>query len=164
MNLIVAVDEKWGIGRDNGLLASVPGDMQYFKEHTMDKVVVMGRKTLESMPKKRGLPKRINYVLTRQENYEAERCIVVNTEEELFEALKQYDPDDVWLIGGATMYNKYYDMCDKLYITKMYADLNADAFITNIDEDDRYEVVSESEMHEDNGIKYRFYVYERKDK
>lgn len=162
MNLIVAVDEKWGIGRDNGLLASVPGDMQYFKEHTMDKVVVMGRKTLESMPKKRGLPKRINYVLTTQQDYEAERCIIVHTEDELFEAIGQYDPDDVFLIGGASMYNRYYKLCDKLYITKMYADLNADAFIVNIDEDENYEIVSESELHEDNGIQYRFYVYERK--
>lgn len=164
MNLIVAVDEKWGIGKDNGLLASVPGDMQYFKEHTMDKVVVMGRRTLESMPKKRGLPKRTNYVLTRNPDFDAERCIIVHTEEELFEALDQYEPDDVWLIGGASMYNKYYDKCDKLYITKLYADLGADAFIVNIDEDDRYEVVSESELYEDNGIEYRFYVYERKDK
>ena len=68
VNLIVAVDENWGIGRNNDLLASVPGDMKYFKEHTIDKVVVMGRKTLESMPKKRGLPQRLNYVLTTQEN------------------------------------------------------------------------------------------------
>lgn len=162
MNMIVAVDEKWGIGKNNDLLASVPGDMQYFKEHTMDKVVVMGRKTLESMPKKRGLPKRINYVLTTNPDFEAERCIIVHTEEELFAEIEKYNPDDVFLIGGANMYNKYYDKCDKLYITKMHADLGADVFIKNIDEDDRYENVSVSEMHEDNGIQYQFNVYERK--
>ena len=161
MNLIVAVDNKWGIGRDNGLLASVPGDMKYFKEHTLDQIVVMGRKTLESMPGKRGLPKRINYVLTRDENYSAERCIVVNSEEDLFRELSQYDPDSVWLIGGAEMYNRYYKLCDKLYITKMDADLNADAFIVNIDEDPEYRVISESEPMTDNGITYRFLVYEK---
>lgn len=162
MNLIVAVDENWGIGRNNDLLASVPGDMKYFKEHTIDKVVVMGRKTLESMPKKRGLPKRLNYVLTTQENFEAERCIVVHSEEELFEEISQYPPEDVWLIGGASMYNRYYKCCDKLYITKMYADLNADTFIVNIDEDPDFELAWESELHEDNGIQYRFCVYKRK--
>lgn len=162
MNMIVAVDHNWGIGRDNGLLASVPGDMAFFKSTTMDKVVVMGRKTLESMPGKRGLPKRINYVLSSNKEFEAERCIVVNTEEELFEALEQYNPDDVFLIGGASLYNKYYELCDKLYITKMQADLNADTFIANIDKDDRFEVSYESELHEDNGIKYRFYTYVRK--
>lgn len=162
MNMIVAVDEKWGIGRDNGLLASISEDMKYFKAHTIDKVVVMGRKTLESLPGKRGLPKRINYVLTTQKGYEAERCIVVNSEEELFNVLERYDGDDVMLIGGASMYNKYYELCDKLYITKLYADLNADAFIVNIDEDERFEVISESELHEENGIEFKFFVYQRK--
>ena len=162
MNMIVAVDSKWGIGRDNGLLASIPTDMKYFKEHTINKVVVMGRKTLESMPGKKGLPKRINYVLTSNPDFEAERCIIVNSEEELFEALGQYDPDEVFLIGGASLYNRFYRKCDKLYITKMDADLNADAFIVNIDEDDDYEVISESEPVTENGVTFRFLVYERR--
>ena len=162
MNMIVAVDSKWGIGRDNGLLASIPTDMKYFKEHTINKVVVMGRKTLESMPGKKGLPKRINYVLTSNPDFEAERCIVVNSEEELFEALGQYDPDEVFLIGGASLYNRFYRKCDKLYITKMDADLNADAFIVNIDEDGDYEVISESEPVTENGVTFRFLVYERR--
>lgn len=162
MNMIVAVDSNWGIGKDNGLLASVPGDMAFFKKTTTGHVVVMGRKTLESMPKKRGLPNRTNYVLTRNSEFEAERCIVVNSEEELFRELEQYPGDEVFLIGGASMYNKYYDRCDKLFITKLFADLGADAFITNIDEDDRYEITEESDLFEDNGIQYRFYTYERK--
>lgn len=162
MNLIVAVDNNWGIGRDNGLLASVPGDMAFFKATTTGHVVVMGRKTLESMPKKRGLPNRTNYVLTRQEGFTAERCIVVNSEEELFEELKQYPEDEVFLIGGGSMYTRYYDRCSRLYVTKLLADLNADTFIPNFDEDERYEVTYESELHEENGIKYRFYTYERK--
>ena len=162
MNLIVAVDRNWGIGKDNKLLASIPGDMKYFKEHTTGKVVVMGRKTLESMPGRKGLPNRTNYVLTRDKSYHAEGAIVVNSEEELFAEIEKYDADDVYLIGGASMYNKYYKMCDKLYITKMDAELNADAFIVNIDEDKDYVVTSESEPQEENGIKYRFLVYERK--
>jgi dihydrofolate reductase len=162
MNLIVAADNKWGIGRDGGLLASIPTDMKYFKDHTTGKVVVMGRKTLESMPGKRGLPKRTNYVLTTNPDYEAERCIVVNSEDELWEELSQYDPDEVFLIGGAALYNKFYRMCDRLYVTKMDADLNADTFIVNFDEDSDYAVVSESEPVSENGITFRFVVYERR--
>ena len=162
MNLIVAADKRWGIGRDGGLLASIPTDMKYFREHTTGKVVVMGRKTLESMPGRRGLPKRTNYVLTTNPDYEAERCIIVNSEDELWEELSQYDPDDVYLIGGAALYNKFYKMCDKLYVTKIEADLDADTFITCFDDDPDYEVVSESEPVTENGITFRFVVYKRK--
>ena len=164
MNLIVAADKKWGIGRDGGLLASIPTDMKYFREHTTGKVVVMGRRTLESMPGGRGLPKRTNYVLTTDPDYEAERCIVVNSEDELWEELSQYDPDDVFLIGGATLYNRFYRMCDRLYVTKMDADLDADTFIVDLDGDPDYEVVSESEPVTENGITFRFVVYGRRHK
>ena len=162
MNLIVAVDSRWGIGRENGLLTSIPGDMQYFKDHTMGKVVVMGRKTLESMPQRRGLKGRTNLVVTSNPNFEAERCIVVHSDEELLSELSKYDSDDVYLIGGASLYNKYYKQCDKLYITKMFADLNADTFIVNIDEDPDFQVVSESDVIIENDISYRFVIYERK--
>lgn len=162
MNLIVAADNKWGIGRDGGLLASIPTDMKYFKDHTTGKVVVMGRKTLESMPRKRGLPNRINYVLTSNPDFEAERCKTINSVDELREELSQYDPDDVFLIGGATLYNKFYKCCDKLYVTKMDADLNADTFITCFDDDPDFEVVSESEPITENGITFRFVVYQRR--
>ena len=161
MNLIVAADNKWGIGRDGGLLASIPTDMKYFKDHTTGKVVVMGRRTLESMPKKRGLPNRINYVLTSNPDFEAERCKTVNSEDELWEELSQYDPDDVFLIGGATLYNRFYRMCNKLFVTKMDADLDADTFIVNFDEDPDFVITSESEPVTENGITFRFVIYER---
>ena len=162
MNLIVAADNKWGIGKDGGLLAHLPTDMKYFREHTEGKAVVMGRKTLESLPDKKGLPKRVNYVLTKNPDFKAERCIAVHTEDELWDAISRYDPENVWLIGGATLYNWFYSMCDRLYVTKMDADLGADTFITNFDEDPDFEIVSESEPVTENGITYRFVVYEKK--
>lgn len=162
MNMIVAADSKWGIGKNNGLLASIPTDMKYFREHTTGKVVVMGRKTLESMPGAKGLPNRTNYVLTANQDYEAEGCIMVHDEYELFDAISQYDPDDVFLIGGASLYNRFYKYCSKLYITKMDADLGADAFIVNVDEDEDFEVISESEPMTENGITFRFVVYSKK--
>ena len=149
MNLIVAADNKWGIGKDGGLLAHLPTDMKYFREHTEGKAVVMGRKTLESLPGKKGLPKRVNYVLTKNPDFKAERCIAVHTEDELWDAISRYDPENVWLIGGATLYNWFYN-------------LGADTFITNFDEDPDFEIVSESEPVTENGITYRFVVYEKK--
>ena len=162
MNMIVAVDKNWGIGKDNHLLADLPTDMKYFREHTKGKVVVMGRKTLESMPGGKGLPNRINYILTANPDYEAENCIMVHGEYELFDAISHHEPDDVYLIGGASLYNRFYKYCNKLYITKIDADLGADAFIVNIDEDPDYEVISESEPVTENGITFRFLVYSKK--
>lgn len=164
MNLIVAVDERWGIGCDNDLLASIPGDMQYFKEKTTDGVVVMGRRTLESLPKQRGLPKRINYVLTSNSGFEAERCIAVHSEEELFKELEQYDPEHVFIIGGESIYRKFYKNCDKCFVTKMHADLHADKFMVNLDEDEAFKETWKSEMHSENGIDYEFTLYEKVEK
>ena len=104
MNMIVAADAKWGIGRDNGLLASLPSDMKYFREHTEGKAVVMGRKTLESLPGRKGLPKRVNYVLTSNPDFKAERCVAVHSEDEHWDSLSMFDTDDIWLIGGASLY------------------------------------------------------------
>ena len=162
MNLIVAADREWGIGRDNGLLASIPTDMKYFREHTKGKVVVMGRKTFESMPGGHGLPNRVNYVLTANPDYEAEGCKIVHSEYELFDAIADYKPDDVYLIGGGSLYNRFYRYCNKLYVTKIDAVLGADTFITNFDEDDDYEVVSVSEPVTENGLTFRFTVYQKK--
>jgi dihydrofolate reductase len=163
MDLIVAADNKWGIGKNGGLLASLPTDMKYFKEHTMGKVVVMGRRTLESLPGGRGLPKRTNYVLTSDPDYRAERCITVNTEDELFEALSRYGSDEVMLIGGATLYNRLYKKCRRLYVTKIDADLGADTFIADYDDDPDFTIVSESDPVTENGLTYRFAVYEAKE-
>lgn len=164
MNLIAAADSKWGIGRDGGLLASIPTDMKYFRDHTMGRVVVMGRGTLESMPGKKGLPGRTNYVLTSDRDFTAERCVTVCSIDELREELSKYDPDDVFLIGGATLYNSLYRECDRLYVTKIDADLDADTFITDFDEDPDFEIESESDPVHENGLTYRFTVYRKKGK
>lgn len=162
MNLIVAADSKWGIGKNGGLLANLPTDMAYFKDHTMGKVVVMGRKTLESLPGAKGLKGRINYVLTSNPKFKAKNCNVIHSDDELWEALSMHNDDDVFLIGGAAIYNSMYKSCDRLYVTKIDADLDADTFITNFDEDSDFEIKSESEPVTENGITYRFRVYKKK--
>ena len=162
MDLIVAADRKWGIGKNGGLLAHIPTDMKYFREHTMGKAVVMGRKTLESMPGGKGLPGRTNYVLTSQRGFSAERCITVGSIDELEEEIGKYGPGEVFVIGGATLYNRLYRECDRLYVTKIDADLGADTFIVNFDEDPSFEVESESGPVNENGLTYRFVVYRKK--
>lgn len=161
MNLILAADENWGIGRDGGLLCHLPGDLKFFKSKTLGKVVVMGRVTLESLPGGKGLPGRTNIVLTSNKDYEAENATVVNSEEEMFELLSKYNPEDVMLIGGAKLYNRYFDRCDKCYITKIYKSFDADRFFVNLDEKDEFTAYPLGDVNEENGIKYQFFKYKR---
>ena len=100
MNLIVAVDKNWGIGKNNKLLVSIPSDMKFFRNETNGKVVVMGRKTLESFPNGMPLKNRTNIVLTRDQNYQVKDTIVVHDIPELLEELKKYPDDQIYVIGG----------------------------------------------------------------
>ena len=104
MNLIAAVDKNWAIGCKNKLLVSIPADMKFFRETTTGKVVVMGRKTLESFPNGQPLKKRVNIVLTHDKNFKAGDAIIVHSMEELREELKKYPSEDIYVIGGSTMH------------------------------------------------------------
>lgn len=162
MNLIVACDEKWGIGKDGKLLCYIPTDLKYFKEKTTGKVVVMGRSTLESLPKSKPLPNRTNIVLTRKKDLEVPGATVVHSIEELYETVNGYVPGDVFILGGASVYNELLMNCDSLYITKIYADFDADCHIKNVDEIPQFKVVWKSEEMEENGIRFQFFEYKRK--
>lgn len=162
MRMILAADEKWGIGKDGDLLCHIPGDLKYFKERTLGKTVVMGRVTLESLPGRKGLPGRRNIVLTKQEDYVAENAETVCSEEELWSALTGVAPEDIFVIGGEKIYKTLLPFCDKIYVTKMYQDFAADRFFVNLDEDVDFEAKELSDIQEENGIKYQFFVYDRK--
>ena len=117
MNLIVAVDKNWAIGKDNKLLVSIPDDMKFFRETTTGKVVVMGRKTLESFPNGKPLKNRVNIVLTRDPNYEVKDAIIVHSKEELDEELKKYNQDDIFVIGGESIYRMMLNDCKRAFVT-----------------------------------------------
>ncbi len=161
MNLIVAVDKNWGIGKDNDLLVSIPEDMKFFKNTTTGHVVVMGRKTLESFPKKKPLPNRTNIVLTRDDNYEVENAIVVHSREELLEAIADYNNDEVFVIGGASIYKQLLSDCSVAYVTHIEEGFEADTFFPNLDESEEWKMVDAGEMKEHKGIQYRFTRYEK---
>ena len=109
MKLIVCVDRNYGIGRDNSLLVRIPEDMKYFRAATLNKVVVMGRKTLESFPNGLPLSNRVNIVLTTNPDYSKKDAIIAHSMDELDEILKDYDDDEVFVIGGESVYRALLD-------------------------------------------------------
>ena len=158
MKAIVAVDKKWGIGKKNDLLFSLPEDMKYFREKTLNKVVVMGSNTLKSFPNGKPLKNRINIVLFPG-GEKRDDCIVVDSLEELSKELKKYNPDDVFIIGGAMFYKTMLPYCSEVLVTKVNADGNAEVFYENLDEKTNWKCVSESAPILTNGYEIRFTVY-----
>jgi len=158
MFLIVAVDKNWGIGKDGGLLCHLPEDLKYFKEKTTGSVIVYGRKTLETFPGGKALPKRVNIVMTRDKDFFKEGVTAVNSVEELLEELKKYEDMDVFVCGGAEVYRQLLPYCDRAYITHIYKGFEADAFMPALEEG--WRKVSE-DIHANDKFEYGFAVYER---
>ena len=161
MNLIVAVDKNWAIGNDNKLLVSIPQDMKFFRETTMGKVVVMGRKTLESFPGGQPLKKRTNIVLTRDKNYQVKDAIVVNTVDELLQELKKYDEEEIYVIGGESIYRQMLPYCKVAHVTKINHAYEADTYFPNLDEKDEWVVTGVSDEQTYFDLEYEFVRYEK---
>lgn len=159
MNLIVAVDRNWGIGKENQLLFSISEDMKFFRRTTLDKVVLMGRKTLESFPESKPLPRRTNIVLTTDVQYKPEGVIVCHSKEEALELLKEYSTEEIFVIGGKTIYELFLDECDTAYITKIAAEKDADTRLVNMDLLPDWECVYTSEPMQQADIEYTFNTY-----
>lgn len=158
MKEIVAVDKKWGIGKKNDLLFSLPLDMKYFREKTLNKVVVMGSNTLKSFPEGKPLKNRTNIVLFPG-GEKRDDCIVVDSIEELKKELKKYPSDDIFIIGGAMFYKTMLAFCDQALVTKVDADGGAEVFFENLDEKEEWVCESESETFSTNGYNIKFTVY-----
>ena len=161
MNLIAAVDKNWAIGKDNGLLVSIPADMKFFRETTTGKVVVMGRKTLESFPNGLPLKNRINIVLTTDHSYQVKDAVIVHSKEELEEELKKYNSEDIYVIGGESVYRLLLDACDTAHITKIDYAYEADAFFPNLDENPDWEIVADSEEQTYFDLEFYFLKYQK---
>lgn len=161
MNLIAAVDENWAIGKNNQLLVSIPADMKFFRTTTTGKVVVMGRKTLESFPNGLPLKNRTNIVLTHDKSYKVKDAIIVYSMDELWEELKKYDSDDIYVIGGESIYRQLVDLCDVAHITKIDFAYDADAYFPNLDEKTDWELTADSEEQTYFDLIYHFLKYEK---
>lgn len=162
MNLIAAVDNNWAIGCKNQLLVRIPNDQKMFRQMTTGKVVVLGRKTLETFPQGLPLANRTNIILSRSADYKVKDAIVVHSVEELLEELKKYDSEDVFIIGGDSIYRQMLPYCDTAHITKIDHAYEADSFFPNLDKDEAWEVTADSEEQTYFDIAYSFVKYERK--
>jgi Dihydrofolate reductase len=162
MKTIVAVDTNWGIGKDGKLLTYLPGDLKYFKDKTLGKVVVMGRSTFESLPGKKPLKDRVNIVLSRNPEFRPEGCTKCGSMGELFKVLEDYNMEDVYIIGGEDIYRQFSPYCSGHLVTKIDGAFEADKYFENLDKRPDMELVTESEAQTENGVKYRFTEYKRK--
>ena len=162
MDLIVAVDANWGIGKDGDLLHPISADLKYFRQKTTGNVLVMGRKTLESFPNKKPLPNRVNIVLTNNKNYEAEGVVLCHGINELPEVLKDYADKQIFVAGGGTIYKQLLPQCETAYVTKIYEAYEADTHFPDLDADPAWELAEKGEMQEEKGVKFSFDIYRRK--
>ncbi|MDO5345184.1 MAG: dihydrofolate reductase [Lachnospiraceae bacterium] len=162
MNIIVAVDKNWSIGKDNQLLVSIPADMKFFRSTTTGKVVVMGRKTLESFPNGLPLKNRTNIVLTKNPDFYVKDAVICHSVEEVLEELKQYNSEDVYVIGGDSIYRQMLPYCDVAHVTRIDHAYEADAWFPNLDEMPEWEITADSEEQTYFDLEYCFLKYERK--
>lgn len=165
MIAIVAVDKNWAIGNDNKLLTHLPTDLARFKEITREGIVVMGRRTLESLPGSDPLPLRDNVVLTRDKEYEKEGAVVINylTDALTYLRAKSFETNQVVsIIGGQSIYEQFLPFCHQVYVTKIdYSFEEADAFFPNLDKTQDWDV-REGEVVNENGFTYQYLTYSRK--
>jgi dihydrofolate reductase len=159
MNLIVNVTPDWGIGRENGLLVSIPSDLRRFRELTTGKIVVLGRKTLATFPGGRPLKNRVNLVLTSNPDFAAEGAVVAHSESELFEKLRGYPREDLCVIGGASVYALLLPYCDTAQITKTYVNVQADRYLPNLDKLPSWSIRKISDLQTENGLQFQYIDY-----
>lgn len=162
MKLIVAVDKNWAIGKNNKMMWSIPADMRFFREKTTGHVVVMGRKTLESFPNGLPLKQRTNIVLTANRNYHVKDVLLTHTTEELLEQLKEYDTEEVYVIGGESIYRQLLPYCDTAYVTKIDHAYDADTYFPNLDEMPEWTMTEAGEEQTSFDLEFVFTKYERK--
>ena len=162
MKSIVAVDEKCGIGRRNGLLFDIKADMRHFVQHTRGKTVVMGSNTLLSLPGGMPLKNRVNIVLNPEgdeRDAQTKGYILTRSVPELLQKVSEYPADDVYVVGGAMLYRTLLPYCDEAIVTKVRADGDAEVFYENLDKLPEWSLSEESEPVEDSGYTLTFCTY-----
>lgn len=158
MELIVAVYEDWGIGRDGTQPVALKADRRFFREMTKGACVIVGRKTLADFPGGKPLPNRVNVVISRGVQA-VEGTVLCHSPEEAAEYTKQYPK--VMVIGGGSVYRQMLDYCDKAYVTKVHACPESDTFFPNLDASADWKLTQVLEAGEEDGIRYEMCVYER---
>ncbi len=165
MALSFAVDENWNVGYKNELLMKISEDLKRFKRLTTNNIIVMGRKTFESLPGSKALPNRTNVIVTRDKDYKVENAIVVHSIEELYDTLDKLNPHGKlsnYMIGGGNLAEQVIESCTQAYITKIYKKFEkADTSIPNLDKSDEWEANITSDIHYEDGVPYQYFLYNR---
>jgi len=134
ISMIAAVAANNVIGKDNDLVWHLPDDMKYFMETTQNHIVIMGRKNYESIPHKyRPLPNRVNIIITKQIDYHAPDCIIMNNINEAFDYARDCDEDEVFIIGGGQIYSQSFPLAERLYITEIKMEFPGDTYFPEYD-------------------------------
>lgn len=163
MNLITAVDKNWGIGKNNQLLDHIPEDMKFFRQTTKGKAVIMGKNTFLSFPNEQPLPNRLNIVLTRDKSFNREGIVVCDNLQSAIERAKEsYADEDIFIIGGDSVYRQAEPFCQVAYITKIHKAYDADRFMVNLDEIEAWKVETEEDVKTEKGLELTFVKYVRK--
>ena len=162
MNAVVAVDKNWAIGNKGELIVRIPNDHKHFREETTGKVVVLGRKTLETFPQGLPLKNRTNIILSRDPKYQVKDAVIVHSIEELLEELKKYNEEDIYIIGGESIYRQMLPYCKVAHVTKIDREYEADTYFPNLDQDENWHITADSDEQTYFDIAYQFLKYERK--
>lgn len=161
MKAIVAVDKNWGIGYEGELLARIPEDMKFFRKTTLNKVVVMGGTTFKSLPDGKPLKDRVNVVLSRSNECRVQDVVLCRSKEDALQKLGRYREDDVFVIGGESIYKIFLPYCSEVYVTKIYNEYKADKFFVNLDEIDEWVLERSSSERIYEGTKFKFCLYKK---
>ncbi len=159
MKAILSADLNWGIGLGGKLLQRVPEDMRFFKQMTTGRVVVMGKETFKSLPGRQPLKGRVNIVLSKNECFDDERLIVCRSLDELFHSLRIYHSEDVFVIGGESVYAQLLQYCSEVYATRFEEIFEADRHFPNLDVMENWELVSKSAQSHFKGLYFRYLKY-----
>ena len=154
---IVHADKKWGIGKGNDMMFSLPKDMKFFRETTLNHTVVMGGNTLRSFPNGKPLKNRVNIVLSRGQV--RDDCVIVRSYDELKNEMKSRENEDIYVIGGGEVYKVLLPYCHEVLVTKVDAIGGAEVFFPNLDQHPDFVCVDEGEPIDDNGLTIRFTRY-----
>lgn len=163
MVIICAVDKAWNIGYCGRMLCRIPSDLKRFKQLTTGHIIIMGRKTLESLPGGQALPGRVNIVLTKNKEYKKDNIIVINSLQELFTLLNKINPQKEltnFVIGGEEIVRQLLPYCKKAYITKILKEFTkADTTIPNLDQEEGWEIKSQTNTFTENKLTYKYTIY-----
>ena len=159
MELIVAVYDDWGIGKDGTQPVALSADRKFFRETTRGAMVIVGRRTIEDFPGQKPLPGRVNVALTRTPK-EIPGFTVVTSPEEA--AALAANAERAMVIGGGSIYRQMIPMCDTAYVTKVHTTVDSDTFFPNLDEDAAWELKEILQAGEENGISFEMCLYKRK--